>query len=296
MKHLFYTVLFFAICGQALAQTNSAIADSSVYLVQTNDGNEYTGILISDNGNEIILKTKNIGEIKILKSNMESMQLVSASEIKGDQIWTHTAQDARYFFAPNGYGLRKGEGYYQNTFLFFNQVSYGFTNNFTMGLGMIPLFLFAGAPTPVWLTPKVQFPLIKDKLNIGGGALIGTILGLDTEEGGSNSFGIAYGTITAGSRNSNISFGLGYGFAGGEWGNYPSINFSGMVRISERWYLVTENYLFDGGTSSAGVFSGGARCMFKKCSIDFAVLEVGADGTYYPVPWLSFAVPIGHAK
>lgn len=295
MKHLLYTVLFFAICGQASAQ-NSSTADNSIYVVETNDGNKYTGTLISNNENEIILKTANIGEVKILKINMRSMQLVSDSEIKGDKIWTHTPQDARYFFAPNGYGLRKGEGYYQNTFLFFNQASYGFTNNFTMGLGIVPLFLFDGAPTPVWLTPKVQFPLVKDKLNIGGGALIGTVLGLETEETGTNSFGIAYGTLTAGSRNSNISFGLGYGFAGGEWGDYPSMNISGMVRIARSWYLVTENYIFDGGESSAGVFSGGARVIFKKSSLDFAIMEFSADGSYYPVPWLSFAVPFGHAK
>lgn len=293
MKRLLYFVLLLAMGRQAQTQTTN---NTSIYLVETMDGNKFTGTLLNETDTDIVLKTETVGEIKIEKIKIKYMRAVENEEIKSGKIWGNTPQDARYFFAPNGYGLRKGEGYYQNTYLFFNQASYGITDNFTMGFGMIPLFLFDGAPTPVWLTPKIQFPLIKNKLNFGGGALVGTVLGLESAEEGTNSFGIAYGTLTAGSRNSNLSFGLGYGFAGGQWGDYPSFNLSGMVRIGQKWYLVTENYMFDAGESTAGMYSAGARLMFPKCSIDFAIMEAGAEGSYFPIPWLSFAVPFGHAK
>jgi hypothetical protein len=111
----------------------------------------------------------------------------------------------------------------------FNQVSVGITNNFSVGIGMVR-FSFCRAATPVWIAPKLSIPVKKDKFNLGAGALVATVIG----EGEGGGFGILYGLATTGSRDNNLSLGLGYGYAGGDWADSPTISLSGMARTGAR--------------------------------------------------------------
>jgi len=176
-----------------------------------------------------VLKTENLGEITILRADIKTQINVDEEQIKDGILWFENPQATRYFWAPNAYGLKKGEGYYQNIYVFWNQVSYGITDYITIGGGIIPTFLF-GAATPVFLTPKVSIPVVKDKFNIGGGMLLGTVLGDVSDD---ISFGIAYGLSTFGSRDSNISISLGYGYAGGDWANSP------LTFLSSYYFFIT---------------------------------------------------------
>jgi hypothetical protein len=199
-------------------------------------------------------------------------------------------QATRYFWLPNGYGLKKKESYYQNVWLFFNQVSVGLTDNFSIGAGMVPLFLFAGSPTPVWITPKVSFPVVKDKFNIGAGALAGTVIGLD-ESG----FGLLYGLTTFGSRDKNFTLGLGWAYAGGTIANVPTISVGGMIRTGPRGYFLTENYFIGAGGETFGIISAGGRRIIKRISLDYGLflpLAAGLD-TFLAMPWLGLTVPFG---
>src|SRR6188474_1353815 len=151
--------------------------DTTLLRVETIDGNEYIGKIISIDAQNVVLNTDLLGIITLRKSTIKSMTPVYGSQIKEGVLWFENPQSTRYFWQPNGYGLKKGEAYYQNVWIFFNQVSYGVTDNFLIGAGMVPAFLFAGAPTPVWITPKFSIPVVKDKLNVGVGGLMGTVIG-----------------------------------------------------------------------------------------------------------------------
>ncbi|HEY3384984.1 MAG TPA: hypothetical protein VGK46_00660, partial [Saprospiraceae bacterium] len=184
---------------------------------------------------------------------------------------------------------KKGEGYYQNVWIFFNQVSYGITDNISIGAGIVPLFLFAGASTPVWLTPKLSIPIVKDKFNVGAGALVGTVLG--EEDAG---FGIAYGTTTFGNRNTNVSLGLGYGYLSGEWADVPTVSLSAMIRTGQRGYLITENYFIGTADEDAILLSFGGRRLIKNSGLDFGLLfPVNTDGSFFAIPWLGITIPFG---
>ena len=98
-----------------------------------------------------------------------------------------------------------------------------------MGFGMFPTFFFGGSEIPIWLTPKFSIPLVKDKWNVGVGTLFARVTGVDH-----SSFGLLYGTSTFGSRNNNISIGVGYGSSSKGVGSVPVINISGLTRISQR--------------------------------------------------------------
>lgn len=273
------------------AKAQTGVVDTTqMVLVKTRDGNRYMGRILSQDAASMVLRTDKVGVITLPANQVVQVKTIRSQEIVDGQYWPENPHATRYLFGPNGYGLRKGEGYYSNTWIFFNQLSFGFTDNFTVGAGVIPLFLFAGAPTPIWITPKFSFPIKKDQVNVGVGGLFATVLGGD--EGGS--FGIAYGQLTLGSRDRNVNIGLGYGYAGNDWANTPTLSFSGVYRAGKRFALISENYLFDTGNSNTILLSGGGRYLGDRLAIDGAfIIPTRTEGSLFAIPWLGISVPIG---
>lgn len=265
----------------------------SLYRIETKDGNEYVGKIISHDTESILLATPNLGEIRIMKKDMIKLDRIESGQIRQGRIWYPNLQSTRYFFAPNGYGLKKGEIYYQNVWIMFNQFSFGVSDYFSIGAGIIPLFLFAGSPTPAWIIPKVSIPVVRDKFNIGAGALIGGVIGVD-ESG----FGIVYGMTTFGSRDKNVSIGLGYGYAAGDFANKPMVNLSSFIRISPRGYFVTENYFIPIEDELIVLLSMGGRSIIKRVGLDYGLfLPIVQDmDTFFIIPWLGITVPLHKTK
>jgi hypothetical protein len=287
MQHI-QTILVLSIIFlfQSFSTFGQISQDSLIYRVETRDKNIYTGTILYLDTEIVRLKTNNLGELTIQRSDIERMSPMDSKIRIGTEFWFENPQATKYFWGANGYNLRPGEAFYQNTWVMFNQFTVGVTDNFSIGAGFIPLFLFAGAPTPVWITPKVSFPVKADKFHLGAGAFIGTILG--DEVGG---YGLLYGISTIGSRDKNITFGLGYGFADGELAKTPYINISGMIRTGERGYFLTENYYVDG----VAVLSFGGRTLFKGTGLDYGLLlpfGAGSD-VFVGIPWLGITIPIG---
>ncbi len=263
-------------------------SDSTLVRIETSDGNDFTGKIIKEDASRIVLKTSRFGEITIQKADIKRRQMVVPEQIKDGKLWFANPQATRYFWAPNAYGLKKGEGYYQNIYVLWNQFVLGVNDNFSLGGGVIPLFLFGGGPTPVFATAKLSVPIEKDKLNLGGGAIVGTILGEDF-----GAFGLVYGLSTFGSPDNNVSIGLAYGFADGDWANTPLINLSGIFRISSRGYFISENYYINVDGTGAAVLGLGGRWIIKKAALDFIFgIPVAADmDSFVAVPLIGFTIP-----
>lgn len=287
MKNLHLLKFMLLICLGFFAQlaTAQTEADSTqLWRIVTTDGNAYIGAIESRNSEQIVLRTETIGLITIQVRNVKSMEEVNPQRMVAGELWADNPQATRYFWGPNGYGLRQGEGYYQNVWVLFNQVSVGITDNISIGVGLVPLFLFDGTATPVWITPKISIPVKKDAFNVGAGVLAGTILG--ENEGG---FGIAYGVTTFGNRDKNLTLGLGYGFADGEWASQPAITISGMLRVGKKGYLLTENYIIE----DVVLITLGGRTVWSGVSLDYGlILPISGDG-FIGIPWLGLVVPFG---
>ncbi len=259
------------------------------YRIETVDGNEYIGFIIEQNNDVIVIMTERIGAITLRKIDIKKMTVINVKQIKNGQYWFENPQSTRYFWQPNAYGLKKGEGYYQNVWILFNQASIGITDNVSIGAGIVPLFLFAGGSTPVWLTPKVSIPIKRDKVNMSGGALLGTVLGEEDAN-----FGIAYSNITFGSRDKNITFGAGYGYAGGDWADAPTFTLSAMIRVGKSGYFLTENYYIGSAEEDIMLFFLGGRRMIKNSGIDFGILiPSNTGGDVVAIPWLGVTFPLG---
>jgi hypothetical protein len=293
MKKLFFLIISFAMIVSSQVYGQVVHDTTLLYNIDTKDGNEFLGHIMYQDSSALVFKTESYGNIMISKDNVKKIELINQNQIKEGKVWTENYQDSRYFFSPNGYGLRKGEAYYQNVWVLYNQVSVGITKNFSIGGGIVPLFLFAGAPTPVWIIPKVSIPVVKNKFNIGAGALVGYVLG--EEDAG---FGIVYGTLTGGSRDKNVSLGVGYGYFGGEFAKKPIINLCVLIRTSPRSYFMSENYYVPFEDGSLILLSLGGRSIIKRIGLDYGLFVPFTSDleSFVAVPWLGVTVPLGKQK
>lgn len=268
--------------------------DSIKSQVETIDGNEYIGVILNQSTESIRLKTEILGEINIPRSEIKRITPLFTTKSKDGKYWLDNPQATRYFWAPNAYNLKSGEGYYQNVWVLFNQAVVGLTDYFSAGVGVVPLFLFEGAPTPVWVTAKFSIPVVENKVNLGAGALLSTVIGEETDA----SFGILYGISTFGSKDQNLNIGLGWGFADGEMAKNPTLNISGMVRTGARGYFITENYLIGTPDETVVVSMIGGRRIIKRVGLDYGVVIPFAsdmDG-FIAIPWLGLTIPFGQAS
>lgn len=278
------SLIFFSL--SAFSQNSQ---DSIKSRIETIDGNEYIGIILERSSEKIRIKTDKLGEISIPSSEVKRISEITVSQSKDGTYWTDNPQSTRYFWAPNGYNLKRGEGYYQNVWVFFNQAVYGITDHFSAGIGTMPLFLLGSSEFPIWLTMKYSLPVVKDKINLGAGVLAGTVTG----EGGYA--GIFYGISTFGSKDKNLNIGLGWGFIEGEIASTPLVNIGGLIRTGKNGYLITENYLIINSGEMACFSMLGGRRIIKNFGIDFGLgIPWGAGiGSFVALPWLGFTVPFG---
>ncbi len=269
--------------------------DSTLVKIVTVDDNEFVGKILSQNDTEFRINSETLGPVSIPKLKIKSIEKVDKDRMIGGELWDRSPQESRYFFGPSGYGLHEGEGYYQNTGLFLNQMGHGLTDNFTIGGGIMPFPFFS----PVWFTPKVSFPYKSGNGSAAVGLLYINYLGWGNDfsdgSGRWGGAGMVYGCNTWGSRDRQLTFGMGYGFADGDgWANYPTFMLSAMQRTRKRMAFISENYVIpiDGG--ALGILSAGGRFLGKNVTVDFGLWTAfESDYGFVPgvFPWYSVAFP-----
>jgi len=273
------------IVGQLDIETGSDI------IVKMNDGNRYQGKLKAQADNTIVLMAEDLGEIILQKHKIRK---VIPIQTENDHTYLYQNPNAtRYLFAPSGYGLKKGEGYYHNFMAIYNSASYGITSNITIGLGIAPIVI--DDFIPLTITPKVSIPVFEEKFNVGVGAIYARLNGED--------LGVAYGVGTLGSRNKNVSIGMGWGLVNDEWSKRPLITVSGTWRLSKKWGFVTENWLIpsydyqDGRrvNSYLPIVSYSARFIGEVLSIDMGFINQKDIAEVFPlgVPVVGVVFPFG---
>lgn len=257
--------------------------------ITTSDGNVLMGVVEQENEDQIIVRVEGIGEVTVQKSNIKKMEIIDPERIQNGDYWFENPHGTRYFFAPNAIGLQKGTGYYQNAWIFFNNVNYGVSDNFSIGAGLIPGFLFGGGldSTPLWILPKLSIPVSGDNFHLGVGAMIGGIIG-------SGSGALFYGSGTVGSTDKNLTVGLGYGASGGDISSTPLVNISGMYRAKRTIYMLGELYFLP-GIDGSGVTLLGARWAPENFAVDFGlILPLEETGDFIGIPWLGVSIPFGN--
>ena len=264
--------------------------DSGSYVVVImHNKNVFMGNIAGQNKDTLFLQSADMGLLSLPKSSIKRIRPISEKQAASRVFLTSQGINTRYFFGTNGYPLEQGTGYYQNTWVLFNQFAVGVTDDFSVGGGLIPLFLFGGVPTPLWGTLKYSLPLGSESFHAAVGTLFGTIAGADA-----GAFGLIFGQATFGSRTSHVNLGLGYGFADGGFGERPTLTLSAITPMGKKAAFITENYLISAGNENAGILSAGARFYLQSVAIDGALAApVGEDVGFFLLPWLGISIPFG---
>ena len=180
----------------------------------------------------------------------------------------------RNFFGGSGYGLEKGQGYYHNFMVFINGVNYGFTDYFSLGVTTEFASLFSGLEfnPGFFISPKFSFPVTENLINIGIGGVLLHVPGSDQLL----DFGAIYGVGTYGSKDRNISIGLGFSVVDGTIDSSPAIILSGNYRLGNGISVITENWLFS--DFDTRIYTFGLRTIGGKVTWELTIVGVVEDG------------------
>ncbi|NDK54998.1 hypothetical protein GWO68_03615 [Pontibacter sp. BT213] len=281
------------VCSPAFAQTDTTTTQTTApqrWMIETKDGSVYQGIYLGKDENGIRLQTESAGIITIPNDQVKSYRILDERNYKNGQYWYENPNSSRYLFGPSAFSLRKGEAYYQNTYLVLNSFNYGLTDNFTIGGGFELISTFSGEPT-FFITPKYTFP-VAEKWRAGAGVLYLTSTLADD---GFSGLGVGYGIVTYGNTDNNATLGLGYGYVDGEFASRPIVTLSGMKRVSRKLGLVSENWFVPSEDISGGIYSYGLRFMGERITVDLAFLNNKdiMETIVIGVPYVDFVVKFG---
>lgn len=205
---------------------SSPATDTTKYVVIKNDGNEYVGLILSDDGREVLIETQMLGKIYIPKSDIKSIRKLDYSEDvqKGGEVSTAGVFTTRYQFTTNCFPIKKGENYAMIN-LYGPEVHFAVHKDFSVGV------MSTWIGSPIALALKYTRGTANPKINYGVGSLLGTSGYLNSGRGFG---GLYWGMITYGDRRSNATLSVGYGhFNSGnniftqnilEPGTYNSVN------------------------------------------------------------------------
>lgn len=286
---LLCTLMGINLSAQDKSNTATISAAERYVIVSMRNGNEHRGRVAEQTLENITLETLSLGFIEIPMKDVVRIKESTEKRVMFD-FGRHQAVSTRYFFGTNGLSVKKNAGYYQNTWLWFNQVNYGITDNLSVGGGTVPIFLlFPGAAlvTPIWGTVKYAFPLENEKFHASIGVLAGRAGSL-----GRSGFGLAFTQMTFGDERNNINVGMGYGFLSSDLAQRPTFTLSGTFQTRRRGAIIGETYLINTESGSQLVVSGGMRIYMKKISLDAAMVTIPGEFSV-GIPWLGISVPFG---
>jgi hypothetical protein len=266
---------------------------SKTYMVTLNDGSTIAGTLVSMTDNEVVIQSGTMGEVRLQKVNIKTMTEVSSFNDKKSGIWFTNPNPTKYLLGNSAIPLEKKSGYYQNTWVFVSTFSYGITKNISISAGFEILSILAGGEGPYafYVNPKASFK-IANNFYAGANILYANTIRTVEEFGG---LATMNGFATYGNKNNNVTCGIGFGWADGEFSTKPVIVVSGMARASKRIGFVSENWIVPGVNEDGGyygIFSYGIRFLGEKTSIDLAFLNNPdiASEIIIGIPWLDFVI------
>lgn len=302
----------FLLLGLGTIDVQAQDADTTAFpvnaVIYLKDGTQLRGVLLSESPVGARIRTDNLGELIVTTDKIERIEKNDSGFYSKGVYWFDNPHRTRYLFAPSALPLRKGEGYYQNAYIFVNSISVGVTDHFTMGGGFVLNPTFQDWQV-LFLNPKFSFPS-QSKVTFGIGVLAASVFTRDydfdintgkSRKGGieANFGGAAYGILTVGGTERNGSVGLGWGFAQGTTTASPLINASYMARVGRRVGLVTENWLLilPQDAPTIGLLSGGVRFFSEKMAVDLALLvPVDEDTDFIALPYVDFVIKFGQKK
>ena len=221
MKNIIILTILLFLAFHISAQTSAENKEKkeNLVLIIKNNGGEYIGEIVSDDGREILLITKTIGKIYINKSEISSISNVD-EKVKNNKNGEFRASGpftTRYYFTNNALPIKKNENY-ALVHVYGPEVHFSVGNKTSLGI------MASWIASPIGLVLKQQI-YSKNKFHISVGSILGSSGYINQ---GQTYGGLHWGTITIGDRTSNISFSAGLAHI-----NWPTNNTDFMSSVRE---------------------------------------------------------------
>lgn len=238
---LAFLFLLFTSTNFIFAQNEQEITKSDtskIFIIVKHDGTQFVGNILSQDAREVLIETKETGQVIIPKHEIKEIRELKANELSSSGTYTPAEVfSTRYFITTNGLPIEKKESYVQWN-LFGPDFQFGVGKNFGLGI-MTSWFAI-----PIIGTAKYSIR-ISENVNLGVGALLGT--GSWTAP----DFGIAlpFSSLTFGDRKRNITFSGGYGAIFDDNGGSGRTLFSiaGLVKAGKKICIVFDSFIVPPG-------------------------------------------------
>ena len=259
-------------------QDSTYVDENRLVVVKKHDGVTYVGKILSQDAREVLIETKELGQVVIPKHQIKSIKEIQPGELSSSMEYIGAEVFAtRYFISTNGLPIEKGDSYVQWS-LFGPDLQFGVGKNF--GIGIMTSWL----GIPIIGSAKYSIPL-SDKLHLGVGTLLGT------GSWASPDFGIAlpFAALTYGNRTRNLTFSGGYGavFNDYELTERALFSVAGMVKVSKKITLVFDSFIMppDGNGSGFALLIPGLRVQTESDkAFQFGFAGMVIEGEAFPLP------------
>lgn len=276
MKNIFlFLLLTFSFLAKA--QVTQQDSDTLKYLIVRNNGVEYVGQIISDDGRELLILTQQLGKIYIPKSEVKSISKVdAATDFKAGEYLGKGVFTTRYQFTTNAFPIQKGENYALIN-LYGPEVHFGVLPNLSVGI------MATWIASPIALALKYTIPTQNPKLNFGLGTIMASSGYFNQAKGYG---GLHWGMATYGTRRSNATLSLGYGYFNSGFsftsqntyyqpGTYAAVQNQGVYSFPIPELLTYENEVGSFKAPIVGV--AGITAVGKKASFIWDVMIIGGN-------------------
>ena len=281
---LLFVILLLSFIG-AGAQSmpdSTKINSGKMFIITKNDGVKYVGKILAMDPKEVVVDTKNMGQVSIPKHEIKEIREVRQDEIsaRGD-FKTSEVFATRYFITTNGLPIEKGSNY-----ILWNwygpDIQFGVGKNFGIGV----------------MTSWIGMPVIGSaKYTIETGKnthiALGTLLG--TGSWAFPKFGLAlpFASLTYGSRRNNITFSGGYGavWGYGMSGGRALCSVAGMVKLTEKASFVFDSFIMPANVNNeyAAIYIPGFRIQTSSNkAFQFGFTGITSNGTTGGMPMIQW--------
>lgn len=239
----FLVFLIMLLGGKLLAQQQDTTT-TVIHVVVKRDGTEFIGKIISQDAREVLIETKEIGQVAVPKHEIKQIRELQATEFSTTGVYIPDEVFAtRYFITTNGLPIKKGESYIQ-----WNpwgpDMQFGVGKNF--GLGVMTSWV----AVPIIATAKYSIKL-REKTNLGLGVLLGT----GSWSAPEFALALPFASMTFGDRKANITFSAGYGAVTHNEEQYEPITQSYKdKKVNEQRTLLSMALMFRVGKKVSFVF------------------------------------------
>lgn len=263
-----------AAMAQQVTDTTRVIM-TGIHVITTQDGGEFVGRIVSDDGREVIIETENLGRVIIPKYQIKEMRRQGVE--RQVDLGNH-AFATRYFLTTNGLSVPRGASYIQwNTY----GPNFQFGISERLGIGIITSWF--GVP----LIGNLKYSF---ELDESTHVALGTLLG--TGSWTAPDFGIAlpFGAITLGNRRNNLTLSAGYGtvWESGRGEGNALFALGGMTQVGSTVSLVFDSIVMptvDDGMGFALIIPGVRFQDKRDQAFQFGFVGFIVDGEVAPAPF-----------